>query len=182
MKNAVIFHGTSSNPHANWFDWLKKHLEANDYSPVWVPQLPNAESPDMTRYREFVFNSDFGFNTETLMVGHSSGAVTVLSILEALPDDTCIGTAVMVGVYRPEIKHFSSPEALDISKIKGKAKRFVFIHSDNDPYCPLEHAEYFSKELGGELIMIPGQDHFSAQINPIHTTLPEMLDILNLKS
>ncbi len=181
MKNAVIFHGTSASPKSNWFEWLKEHLEANSYDPVWLPQLPNADTPDMATYKEFIFDSGFNFNEETLAIGHSSGAVTVLSVLEALPEGVRIDTAVMVGVYRPEIKHFSSPEALDISKIKGKAKRFVFLHSDNDPYCPLEHAEYFAKELGGELVVIPGQDHFSASINPKHTTLPELIGILNLK-
>lgn len=181
MKNAIIFHGTSATPQSNWFEWLKVQLESNDYSPVWVPQLPNADSPNMSRYKEFIFESDFEFNSETLMVGHSSGAVTVLSVLEALPKSAQVDVAIMVGVYRPEIKHFSSPEALDIKKIKNKAKRFIFIHSDNDPYCPLEHAEYFANELGAELIIIPGQDHFSASINPKHTTLPKLLEILNLK-
>jgi predicted alpha/beta hydrolase family esterase len=120
MKNALILHGTSANPHANWFDWLAGQLEANGYE-VWAPQLPNADKPDMTAYRQFIFDSNFDFNDETLLVGHSSGAVAVLSVLEALPLSTKIDTAVMVGVYRPELRKYSSPEVIDPAKVRGKA-------------------------------------------------------------
>jgi len=181
MKNALILHGTSAKPVDNWFPWLKEVLEKNNYQPVWVPELPGAESPDMTTYRKFIFESDFEFTPETLMVGHSSGAVTVLSLLEALEDGQSIDTAVMVGVYRPEIKHYSSTEELQVEKIRSKANRFVFLHSDNDPFCPLEHAEFFTRELGGELVMSPGQDHFSNRVKPGHDRLPEILEILNIK-
>lgn len=181
MKNALILHGTDANPHANWFDWLKEHLEANGYK-VWVPQLPNAAHPDMTTYREFIFSSDFDFNKETLIVGHSSGAVATLSLLEALPEDTKIDTAVMVGVYRPENHGYSSKEPIDVKKVKNKARRMVFIHSDNDPFCPLADAEYFAKELDAELVMIPNNDHFSYEISPKHNKLPELIDILDLRT
>ncbi|MCA9301289.1 alpha/beta hydrolase [Candidatus Saccharibacteria bacterium] len=177
MKNALILHGTSANPHANWFDWLRDELEASGYN-VWVPQLPNADHPDMQTYREFIFSSDFNFNEETLIIGHSSGAVATLSLLEALQQDKKIDTAVMVGVYRPENHSYSSKEPIDVNKVKGKAKRMVFVHSDNDPYCPLEGAEYFAKTLNAELVVIPNNDHFSYELNPKHSKLPELIDIL----
>ena len=181
MKNALILHGTDSSPEKNWFSWLKQLLEDNGYENVWVPQLPGADSPNMTTYKEFLMAGDFEFGAETLLIGHSSGAVAVLSVLEALPEGTKIDTAIMVGVYRPEIKHYSSTEELDASKIKNKAKRFVFLHSDDDPYCPLEHAEYFANELGGELVVSAGQDHFSNFIKPVHSTIPEIARILNVE-
>lgn len=179
MKNALILHGTSANPEANWFPWLKEKLEANDYR-VWVPQLPNADHPDMTAYRQFIFENDFDFNEETLIIGHFSGAVAVLSLLEALPEDTKINTAIMVGVYRPEQHGYSSKEPIKIAKVKNKAKRMVFIHSDNDPFCPLSDAEYFAESLGAELIMLANNDHFSYELNPKHNKLPELVKILNL--
>ena len=180
MKNTLILHGTAANPHANWFDWLKVQLEYSDYD-AWVPQLPNAAHPDMKTYREFIFASDFDFNSETVVVGHSSGAVAALSLLEALPEDVQIDTAVIVGVYRPEQHGYSSKEPIVVEKVAGKANRFVFVHSDNDPFCPLEDAEYFAKTLSAELIMIPDNDHFSHELNPKHNKLPELVDILNLK-
>ncbi len=181
MKNALILHGTSSNPHGNWFDWLKNLLEKNGYENVWVPQLPSADKPDMKKYKDFIFGSDFVFNENTTLIGHSSGAVTVLSVLEALPDDTKIDTAIMVGVYRPDVMHYSSEEVIDVEKIKGKAKRIVFLHSDDDPYCPLNHAEHYANALNAELVVVHGEDHFSLKLNPKHTKLPKLQEILKLK-
>ena len=180
MKNALILHGTGANPHANWFDWLKEQLEHNGYE-VWVPQLPNAEHPDMETYRKFIFSSDFQVTDETIIVGHSSGAVATLSLLEVLPENIKINTAVMVGVYRPENHGYSSKEPIDTTKVKNKAKRIIFIHSDNDPYCPIEDAEYFADALDAEIVILPNNDHFSYELNPKHNKLPEILDILNLK-
>ncbi len=180
MRNALILHGTAANPHSNWFDWLKQQLEGSGYK-VWVPQLPNADKPDMQTYRKFIFASDWEFNEESLIIGHSSGAVAVLSILEEMPTIP-IDTAVMVGVYRPELASYSVGGAIDTDKVKGKAKRFVFVHSDNDPYCPLDHAKYFAENLGGELKVILGQDHFSYELNPKHDKLPELIEVLDLNS
>lgn len=180
MKNALILHGTSANPHANWFDWLKEKLELNGYR-VWVPALPGAEHPDMQTYRKFIFSSDFTLSEDTLVIGHSSGAVAALSILEALPDDVKIDTAVCVGVYIPENHGYSSREPIQVEKVKGKARRIVFIHSNDDPFCPLSGAEYFTKELNAELVMLPGNDHFSFELNPKHDKLPELINILELQ-
>lgn len=182
MKKVAIFHGTSSNPHGNWFDWLKDLLEKNEYSNVWVPQLPGADKPDMNRYKDFIFGSDFKIDENTTLIGHSSGAVTVLSVLEALPKGKKIDTAIMVGVYRPDIMHYSSEEAIDVEKIKGKAKRMVFLHSDDDPYCPLEHAKYYANTLGAELVVMHGEDHFTLKLNPKHTKLPRLAEILKLRT
>lgn len=180
MKNALILHGASANPEANWFPWLQQKLETNGYK-VWVPQLPNADHPDMTTYREFIFASDFEFNDETIIIGHSSGAVATLSLLESLPENTTIDTAVMVGVYRPERHGYSSKEPIDVNSVKVKAQRMVFVHSDNDPYCPLADAEYFAEALDAELVMLPGNDHFSYEIDPKHDTLPELTTVLGLE-
>lgn len=180
MKNALILHGTDANPKANWFDWLKEQLEQSGYK-VWVPQLPNAEHPDMNVYRKFIASSDFEFTPETLVVGHSSGAVAALSLLEALPEESKIDTVVMVGVYRPEQHNYSSNEPIITDKVAGKANRFVFVHSDNDPYCPLDDAKYFADTLNAELVILPDNDHFSYELNPKHNKLPELLDILDIK-
>ena len=181
MKKALILHGTSSNPHGNWFDWLKNLLKKNGYEEVWVPQLPGADKPDMDRYKAFIFGQDFDFDENTLIVGHSSGAVTALSLLEALPVGKKIDTAVMVGVYRPDVMHYSSDEVIDTDKVKNKAKRFVFLHSDDDPYCPVEQAEYYANTLEAEFIIMYGEDHFTLKLNAKHTKLPKLAEILNLK-
>lgn len=72
-------------------------------------------------------------------------------------------------------------ETYDWELIKTKAKEFIFFHSDNDPYCPLDHAEYLAKELDGELIVMPGEAHFSiSTAGEKYKEFPELLEkVLN---
>src|SRR3954465_5483391 len=79
MKRAIILHGTSAQPTSNWFPWLKTKLESEGYE-VWVPQLPDADAPNRDTYADFLFNSGWDF-TDSIVIGHSSGAVEVLNLL-----------------------------------------------------------------------------------------------------
>ena len=180
MKNALILHGTDGNSEKNWFPWLKAKLEERAYK-VWVPDLPQADQPNINRYNDFILSSDWN----TIVIGHSSGAVEILGLLGKLPENAVINTAVLVGSFKDNIGNkklnglFEEP--FDFEKIKMHAKRFIFIHSDNDPYCPLEHAEYLSNKLNGELIIKPGQKHFSIGTGgPEYKEFPFLLEVLGI--
>lgn len=78
MRNALILHGTLGSPTGNWFQWLKTELEKKGLE-VWLPQLPHAEQPSLKEWADFVHtNCPFEINEETLIVGHSSGAILAL--------------------------------------------------------------------------------------------------------
>lgn len=178
MKNALVLHGTDSKPDSNWFPWLKDELIKLGYE-VWAPQLPEADRPNMNKYKDFILTADFNFNKETIIIGHSSGAVAALGILEEL--DSQIAKAIMVGSFRGDLgwdnlKGMS--EEPNYSKIKDKADDIIFVHSDNDPYCPLEHAQYQAKQTAGRLVLLPGQGHFSHEADPRFKKLPEILDLI----
>lgn len=167
MKKALILHGTSSNPNDNWFPWLKKELEQNDYQ-VFCPALPMADKPNPDRYLPFLkenFESNLG--QDTILIGHSSGAVALLYFLESLPADNKVGATYLVGAFKDDLgwdklkELFSHP--LDFEKIKSKSAKFYFLHADDDPHCPLEGAEYLQRQVGGELLILPGQKHFSVK-------------------
>lgn len=53
MNNAIILHGTSCSPNSYWLPSIKSFLEKNDYE-VWVPQLPDADNPDLKKWLPFV--------------------------------------------------------------------------------------------------------------------------------
>ena len=182
MKNALILHGTDGNSQINWFPWLKTGLEKNGFK-VWCPDLPQAEKPNIDRYFKFISeNLDWNFNSETILIGHSSGAVSILGILQRLPEEIQVEACYLVGSFKDDLGWDSLTELfqppLDFSKIKNKAKKLVFIHSDNDPYCPLEHAKFLAKQVGGELIVMPGQGHFGVKQDPKYTKFPELLDLV----
>ncbi len=180
MKNAIILHGTGASPESNWFAWLKKKLESQGYT-VWLPQLPKSDSPNMETYLNFLLKDTTQFGNETIIIGHSSGAVAALGLLGKLKAP--IKTAYLVSVFKDSLG-WDALEGLFTEKINYKAagqnaEKIVFLHSDNDPYCPLEHAEYLSKQVGGKLVVITGQGHFNTENSPKYTKFPELLQIIS---
>jgi len=113
---------------------------------------------------------------ELFLIGHSVGCITILRYLESLPDDMKIGGVVMVAGFTDDLGYMDSVEekdvlpdffqtSLDWDKIKSKAGKFVAIHSDNDPYVQLKHAEVFKDKLGAEIIIKSGMQHFPGEVD-----------------
>ena len=184
MKRAVILHGTSGNPSINWLPWVRAQLEDEGYE-VWVPQLPDADYPNRFTYDEFLKSADWDF-TDNLLIGHSSGATTILNLMSTdwFPH---IKTAVLVGAFLNEnltkktdwyeqgqFDNLFPSEGFDAERLSTKADRFYFLHGDNDPYCELEPAQQLSDKVNGTLVVIPGGKHLSSNRKEI----PEIIDVL----
>lgn len=186
MKNAIILHGTSSSSKSNWFPWLSNELEAAGWQ-VWVPDLPGADTPIASVYTEYILgNVPFAIDKDTTIIGHSSGAVEVLALLQALPPQSKIHEAVLIGSFTrllasdpewPMLKGLFE-ESFDFNKIKSMSDCFTFYHGDNDPYCPLDQAEYLVEQTGGKMNLIHGAGHFSAGLNKRFIKFPELRDHL----
>ncbi len=105
-------------------------------------------------------------------------------MLELLPEDVIIDTAILVGAFKDDLGRddlkglFEKP--FDFEKIKTKARRFTFLHGADDPICPLDGAKYLTERLEGELIVVPDAKHFSLGTGGAQfTKLPEILEILD---
>lgn len=182
MKKAVVLHGTDGAPEHNWFPWIKSKLESEGYE-VWIPLLPQNHTPNRKVYNEFLFSQDWDF-ADNIVVGHSSGAVSVLNLLM---DERCpkIKLAVMLGVWAEDLpngydedsKQFENlfpPNGFDFELIKQKASKIVFLHGSDDPYCPLDDAKYLSKKLDASLKIIPNGHHLGSKFKE----LPQLWEIL----
>jgi uncharacterized protein len=184
MKNAIILHGTLGSPDGNWFRWLKTELEQLGMD-VWLPELPNAQQPSLKEWQEFVQNEcPFVMNEDTLIVGHSSGAI--LAIILAQASTQKIGAIVDVSVFHdnslqwePNSRLFDVP--FDWVAIKNSVDKLVFIHSDTDPYVPLDQAQFVADKTSAEMIVIPGQGHFNLEQNESYKQFPQLLKILKDK-
>ncbi len=183
MNRYLILHGTDGSPDSNWFMWLKGKLIGQGHE-VWLPQLPNSDTPDAKAYTEFLLANDkFIFDENAVLIGHSSGAVEILHLLQNLPTDTKVKTAVLVSAFKNNIGWDALDglfvEPFDFKSMKQHCPQFIFIHSDDDPYCPIEHAEYLAKETQGKLIKFEGQGHFNTELGPQYKQFPEILDIIH---
>lgn len=178
MKTALILHGTLGSPDGNWFQWLKSELEAKGMT-VWLPQLPHAEQPSLHEWSQFVRdNCPFPLNEETLIVGHSSGSI--LALILAQENEELIGSIVCVSVFHdnslqwePNNKLFDVP--FNWEAIQSHAKQLLFIHSDNDPYVPLNQAQFVANNCQAELVVIPGQGHFNLERSEGYMEFPKLI-------
>lgn len=145
-----------------------------------MPDLPDSDRPNIKKYNMFILGSDWEFNGETVIIGHSSGAVAILGLLPELP--VRVDTCILVSAFRNNLGWkeldglFEQP--FNFEEIKNKSKRFILIYSDNDPYCPLEHAEYLSQKLGAKLIVQKGQGHFNMEQGEQYREFPLILEIV----
>ncbi len=184
MKRAVILHGTDGTPEENWFPWLKSKLEAEGYQ-VWVPQLPEAHTPNRELWDDRILGSrDMA---DTIMVGHSSGAVEVLNLLMN-PRCPHIRLGVMVGAWAGgppkaptgftwepgQFDKLFPPDGFDFAAIKARADKLAFLHGDNDPFCPLEQAKQLAKQLDAPLTIVHRGHHLGSKF----TELPKLWEII----
>lgn len=180
MKKAVILHGTDASPEANWFPWLQKQFEQAGYE-VWAPLLPDNHTPNRDTYNDYLFNSGWDF-TDNVVVGHSSGAVSVLNLLM---DKRCphIRLGVMVGAWSggsPEdmdweqFKHLFPRRGFKFRRIRANADKLAFLHGSDDPYCPVEQADFLASKLHAPLVLVPGGGH----LGDAFPELPQVWDII----
>lgn len=180
MTKYLILHGTDASPEDNWFMWLKGTL-IGEGNKVWLPQLPHSKEPNADIYTKFILaNPNFVINSETVLIGHSSGAVEILRLLEKI--EVTVKAAILVSALKDNLGRdslnglFQVP--FDFETIKTHCSSFVLIHSDNDPYVPIEHAEYLADSLDAELITIEGQGHFNLEQGEEYKQFPFLLKVI----
>jgi uncharacterized protein len=155
MKNAIILHGTGDTIEMFWFPYVAKGLRQRGFE-VWLPQLPNANKPNLAEWLPFILKNG-KFVEETVLIGHSAGAQIILSLLENI--DIKVKQAILISGYsKPLPKTENDPknqDNFDWEKIKGKAGEFIFINSDNDPWqCTDVQGKIMADNLGGRLIVM----------------------------
>lgn len=163
MRNAAIFHGTGGNKDSFWHPWLKKELVKRGYE-VWLPSLPNPDIADLKEWLPFVLQNG-KYDEETVLVGHSSGAPLILSILENIKNP--IKQAILVSGYHEQLsshKSLTLQEKYDWNKIKSSCMDFIFINSDDDPWgCNDKYGRKMFDKLGGTQIILHGQGHIGSE-------------------
>jgi len=176
---AIIFHGTGGSPDSYWIPYIKQNLEQRGHE-VIVPQLPNTDSPNLKDSLKAV--AQLPYNENTVLIGHSSGAALILSVLEHI--ETKVKQAILVaGFFKP--LNPPEPELMvqdeyDWERIKSHAERFVFINSDNDPWgCTDQIGKEMQEKLGGELIVPKGEGHMgSTTFNQPYREFPLLLKLI----
>lgn len=186
-KRVFIIHGWGGYPEENWFPWLKRELEFRGFE-VFVPQLPDADSPRIEKWipriAEVVGTVDEG----TYFVGHSMGCQAIARFLENQPGGIRAGGAVFIAEFfkrltnlepEPNVKEVADSwlnSPVDLNKTRIHFVKSVAVFSDDDPYVPLDNQEDFKNRLGSKIIIEHNKGHFNAQAGVVE--LPVALEEL----
>lgn len=155
---------------------------------VWLPNVEqeltklghnviNRSFPDPVKARaEFwlPFIASLGADDETVLVGHSSGAVAAMRYAET---HTLLGS-VLVGACYTDLGdaserasgYYATP--WDWQAIKNHQRFILQFASPSDPYIPITEARYIQKQLSSKYYELPGRGHYE------QTQFPEVVSAL----
>ncbi len=165
MKTALILHGMGEGPESFWYPYVKRELEKKGYE-VWVPALPDKDTPTLTTQLPFVLKNG-KFSEETILIGHSAGVPLAISVLENL--SVKIKQALCVAGFITPLKQGEGganrilQDSYKWDVIKSHVSDITFIHSDNDPWgCDDKQGRILFDHLGGTLIIRAGEGHMGS--------------------
>ena len=156
---------------SNWYGWLERRLlkDGRFSGGVHVKDMPDPLDAKRSIWLPFMLAS-LGCDANTVLIGHSSGAVAAMRLLEehklagALLVSAChtdLGNAheAASGYYPPS----GGPWQWDAIRANSGGNLCV-LHSDDDPFIPLAEAEHVAAQLGGGgesvLRVERGRSHF----------------------
>lgn len=188
QKRVFLIHAWGGKPGDVWFPWLKRELEKRGFI-VIAPEMPDTETPKIENWVPYLAKLVGEPDEDTYFLGHSIGCQTIARYLAGLPEEKKAGGVVFVAGFAEYVTGLTEEEQvimdswtrtpIDWSKVRNHAKKFVAIHSDNDPYVPLDNAKFFKEKLGAEVSVEQGKGHFDEESGV--TELPSALHaILNL--
>ena len=150
QKRVFLIHGWEGYPEEGWRPWLRTELEKRGFN-VFVPAMPNTKRPKMNKWLNHLKKVVKNPNKDCYFVGHSLGCITILRYLETLKKNQKVGGAILVAGFTSNLGYkelqsfFKTP--INWKKIKAQCKKFIAIHSDNDPYVSLHYANFFKEKL-----------------------------------
>lgn len=162
MKRVFVVHRWQGTPKSDWYQHAKQELEKKGFM-VNVLSMPHTSRPtekDWVRHLEKAVGEP---TTNTYLIGHSAGVMTILRYLEQLPDKEKVGGCVLVAGWIDDLGYkelsnfFAKP--INWTKIRKHCKKFVAIHSDNDPYVKMHHGKAFQKSLKAKLVIEHRKGH-----------------------
>ena len=148
MVRAVIVpgNGCSNVRSSNWYGWLEKRLlQDGRFSEVVVKDMPDPLEARRSIWLPFMIAA-LGCDASTVVIGHSSGAVAAMRLLEehelagALLVSAChtdLGCASerAAGYYPPS----GGPWQWEAIQ-RNAGGNVCVLHSDDDPFIPLREA------------------------------------------
>lgn len=161
MTKVIFIPGNGgSTTHDNWFPSVKKSLEEHHLEAI------AATFPDPILARESYWipflSNELKVDSNTILIGHSSGAIAAMRFAEQYP----ILGSILVGAYHTDLNmeserlsgYFNRP--WNWKKIISNQKWITIFASQDDPWIPIQEARELHNYLNCEYHEYTDQGHF----------------------
>ena len=142
--------GCSSVLNSNWYRFMQKELlQTNKFSEVILQDMPDPFQARESIWLPFIRNQ-LKLDGNTIFIGHSSGAVAGLRILEETKLLGCVLVAACytdLGDKGERLSgYYNRPWKWD--KIKSNSEWILQYHSLDDPFIPIQEANHIAASVG----------------------------------
>jgi predicted alpha/beta hydrolase family esterase len=179
MKAILIPGNGGGSPQDHWLPYLEQELLKLGIE-VINRQFPD---PELAR-REFwiPFIKELGADEETIIIGHSSGALAAMRYAEG---NKILGSILVGACYtdlgdanEKKSGYYDNPWGW--SEIKQNQQWIMQFASTDDPFIPIQEARHIHEHLDTEYHEYNDQGHFGHSAQP-KGTFPELIDALKAK-
>ena len=161
---------------ANWYGWAEDAIrEANLFDEVILRDMP-----DPIRARESIWlpfvKDELLADENTVIVGHSSGAVAAMRLLES---QKLLGVVLVSACWtdlgdsgEKAAGYYNRAWEWEAMKENVGSVGINQFHSDDDPFIPLAEAQHVAENTQSNYQEMQGRSHF------FDAPFPELLDVL----
>jgi uncharacterized protein len=179
MKTILIPGNGGGTPQDHWLPYLEREL-----SKLGI-EVINKQFPDALLARKeywLPFIKHLGADEDTIIIGHSSGAVAAMRYVE---NNKLLGSVLVGACYtdlgeESEKKSHYYDEPWDWNAIKNNQKWIIQFASTDDPFIPIEEARNIHNNLDTEYYEYTDQGHFGHSAMP-RKEFPELVEALKKK-
>jgi predicted alpha/beta hydrolase family esterase len=176
QRKAILIHGNGGSTAGDiWLPWLERELRALGLAVV------NRTFPDNVKARArfwLPFIAELGADENTILVGHSSGAVAAMRYAESHR----ILASVLVGVCHTDLGdsgeaasgYYSAP--WQWQRIRENQDWIGIFNSTDDPHIPIREARFVAAQLRCSYFESTSRGHFVDTRD-----LPEVLEFVQRK-
>jgi uncharacterized protein len=187
MSTIVVSHGYGASDDSVWFPYLKAALEVQGHQ-VDIPRLPASTAPRLEPWRAALADRvEKATAQDTVLVGHSIGAVTVLRLLEShdVDRDGAFAGVVLVAApawvppgYDSLAEFFAEP--FEWALLRRSARQYRLLTAADDPVLmpqPVDHVKDLVVGLAATAVITATGAHFGGTPDD-HIDLPQAVQLV----
>ncbi len=178
IKAIIIPGNGDDNPTDKWFPYVQEELQKIDI------KVTNVKFPDPLLARKkywLPFLEKLGADQNTILIGHSSGAVASMRFAET---HKILGS-ILVGACYTDLGEESEKQSgyydnpWNWKEIIKNQNWIIQFASTNDPFIPIEEARTIHKNLNTEYYEYTNQGHFGSRDKKVK--FPELIEVIKNK-